>query len=248
VRARRPSTSDSGPTGKRQRPWVSGKTKTEAKQKLLALRRDQSDAPMRGHGTRPIERRRAHPRRSVSRHGSRHMPPPRRTAARRRTRAARARHLGITELAWRIDERFELLTGGPRTVVARQRTLRAAMVWLRGSTASAAGSVNPPSKTARRAKRSRSASLRRAQLHRNARGGRQFGGQVTPRRFACRRRRDALSTARDPERVRSGPAQAHSSDGLGTAGPSSVLRGVHGSSRGRSHLKRVPRLAAPGKA
>jgi integrase len=31
------------PTGKRQRRWVSGRTKTEAKQKLLALRRDQTD-------------------------------------------------------------------------------------------------------------------------------------------------------------------------------------------------------------
>jgi hypothetical protein len=31
------------PTGKRQRRWVSGKTKTEAKQKSLALRRDQTD-------------------------------------------------------------------------------------------------------------------------------------------------------------------------------------------------------------
>ena len=32
-----------GPEGKRRRRWVSGKTKTEAKQKLLAMRRDQSD-------------------------------------------------------------------------------------------------------------------------------------------------------------------------------------------------------------
>jgi hypothetical protein len=39
----RPSMSDLGPTGKRQRRWVSEKTKTEAKQRSLALRRDQSD-------------------------------------------------------------------------------------------------------------------------------------------------------------------------------------------------------------
>ena len=32
------------PMGKRQRRWVSGKTKTEAKQKLLALRRDRGDS------------------------------------------------------------------------------------------------------------------------------------------------------------------------------------------------------------
>jgi integrase len=39
------------PTGKRQRRWVSGKTKTEAKQKLLALRRDQSDGLPTEHRT-----------------------------------------------------------------------------------------------------------------------------------------------------------------------------------------------------
>jgi len=39
------------PTGKRQRQWVTGKTKTEAKQKLLALRRDQSDVLPTEHRT-----------------------------------------------------------------------------------------------------------------------------------------------------------------------------------------------------
>ena len=39
------------PTGKRQRRWVTGKTKTEAKQKLLALRRDQSDRLSTEHRT-----------------------------------------------------------------------------------------------------------------------------------------------------------------------------------------------------
>jgi integrase len=39
------------PTGKRQRQWVTGKTKTEAKQKLLALRRDQSDGLPTEHRT-----------------------------------------------------------------------------------------------------------------------------------------------------------------------------------------------------
>jgi predicted ATPase/DNA-binding SARP family transcriptional activator len=43
--------------------------------------------------------------------------------------AARARHLGVREIARRIDQRFELLTGGPRTAVARQRTLRAVVDW-----------------------------------------------------------------------------------------------------------------------
>ena len=38
-------------TGKRQRRWVTGKTKTEAKQKLLALRRDQSDVLPTEHRT-----------------------------------------------------------------------------------------------------------------------------------------------------------------------------------------------------
>jgi hypothetical protein len=39
------------PTGKRQRRWVTGKTKTEAKQKLLALLRDQSDGLPTEHRT-----------------------------------------------------------------------------------------------------------------------------------------------------------------------------------------------------
>ena len=39
------------PTGRRQRRWVSGKTKTEAKQKLLALRRDQTDGLPAEHRT-----------------------------------------------------------------------------------------------------------------------------------------------------------------------------------------------------
>ena len=43
--------------------------------------------------------------------------------------AARARHLDVAEIASRIDRRFELLTVGPRTAVARQRTLRAVIDW-----------------------------------------------------------------------------------------------------------------------
>jgi hypothetical protein len=38
-------------TGRRQRRWVSRKTKTEAKQKLLALRRDQTDGLPADHRT-----------------------------------------------------------------------------------------------------------------------------------------------------------------------------------------------------
>ena len=43
--------------------------------------------------------------------------------------AARTRHLGVSEMARRMDERFDLLTAGPRTAVARQRTLRAVVDW-----------------------------------------------------------------------------------------------------------------------
>jgi hypothetical protein len=39
------------PTGRWRRRWVSGKTKTEAKQKLLALRRDQTDGLPAEHRT-----------------------------------------------------------------------------------------------------------------------------------------------------------------------------------------------------
>jgi predicted ATPase/class 3 adenylate cyclase len=43
--------------------------------------------------------------------------------------AARVDSLGVEGLAARLDDRFRLLTGGPRTVLPRQRTLRAALDW-----------------------------------------------------------------------------------------------------------------------
>jgi predicted ATPase/DNA-binding SARP family transcriptional activator len=43
--------------------------------------------------------------------------------------AARARHLGPTDLLDRLDQRFEVLAAGPRTAQARQRSLRALVDW-----------------------------------------------------------------------------------------------------------------------
>jgi predicted ATPase/DNA-binding SARP family transcriptional activator len=43
--------------------------------------------------------------------------------------AARARHVGVDELARRLDQRFEILTDGPRMAQPRQRTLRAVIDW-----------------------------------------------------------------------------------------------------------------------
>jgi predicted ATPase/DNA-binding SARP family transcriptional activator len=43
--------------------------------------------------------------------------------------AARARHVGVDELARRLDQRFEILTDGPRVAQPRQRTLRAVIDW-----------------------------------------------------------------------------------------------------------------------
>jgi predicted ATPase/DNA-binding winged helix-turn-helix (wHTH) protein len=43
--------------------------------------------------------------------------------------ASRAATLGIEELAARLDDRFHLLTGGRRTALPRQRTLRATLDW-----------------------------------------------------------------------------------------------------------------------
>ncbi len=43
--------------------------------------------------------------------------------------AARVKTLAIGELAARLDDRFRLLTAGPRTAEARQRTLRATVQW-----------------------------------------------------------------------------------------------------------------------
>jgi predicted ATPase/class 3 adenylate cyclase len=43
--------------------------------------------------------------------------------------AARVRSIGIEHLAARLDDRFQLLVGGARTVPARQRTLRSTLDW-----------------------------------------------------------------------------------------------------------------------
>src|SRR4029077_12681435 len=43
--------------------------------------------------------------------------------------AARVRVLSVADVARRLDDRFRLLTGGGRTVVARQQTLRALVDW-----------------------------------------------------------------------------------------------------------------------
>jgi predicted ATPase/class 3 adenylate cyclase/DNA-binding XRE family transcriptional regulator len=43
--------------------------------------------------------------------------------------AARLRSMSLAELAGRLDQRFRLLTGGSRTAVERQQTLRAAVGW-----------------------------------------------------------------------------------------------------------------------
>ena len=43
--------------------------------------------------------------------------------------AARAAALGIEELAARLDDRFNLLTGGRRTALPRHQTLRATLDW-----------------------------------------------------------------------------------------------------------------------
>jgi predicted ATPase len=43
--------------------------------------------------------------------------------------AARLTALSVPEIAHRIDDRFRLLTGGPRTALPRQRTLRALVDW-----------------------------------------------------------------------------------------------------------------------
>lgn len=43
--------------------------------------------------------------------------------------AARVASLGVRELADRLDDRFQLLTGGYRTALPRQQTLRAALDW-----------------------------------------------------------------------------------------------------------------------
>ena len=43
--------------------------------------------------------------------------------------AARVRVLSVEQIAARLDDRFRLLTGGPRTALPRQQTLRASIDW-----------------------------------------------------------------------------------------------------------------------
>ena len=43
--------------------------------------------------------------------------------------AARLRSMSLAELHGRLDQRFRLLTGGSRTALARQQTLRATVGW-----------------------------------------------------------------------------------------------------------------------
>jgi predicted ATPase/DNA-binding SARP family transcriptional activator len=43
--------------------------------------------------------------------------------------AARTRAFSVPQIAERLDDRFRLLTGGPRTAMARQQTLRAVVQW-----------------------------------------------------------------------------------------------------------------------
>jgi predicted ATPase/DNA-binding CsgD family transcriptional regulator len=46
--------------------------------------------------------------------------------------AARCRNLTLEQIARELDDRFRLLTGGARTVVARQQTLKASLDWSHG--------------------------------------------------------------------------------------------------------------------
>ena len=43
--------------------------------------------------------------------------------------AARCRHLSTEQIAVELDDRFHLLTGGPRVVLPRQQTLAASVEW-----------------------------------------------------------------------------------------------------------------------
>ena len=46
--------------------------------------------------------------------------------------AARCRNLGLEQIARELDDRFRLLTGGARTVMERQQTLKASLDWSHG--------------------------------------------------------------------------------------------------------------------
>ncbi len=125
--------------------------------------------------------------------------------------AARAPMLGVDRLAQKLDERFRVLTGGRRTALPRQQTLRATLDWsygllsererkvLRrlsifagGFTLDGAGRVGGRRRD-RRVRGDRSAVASR--------------GPFARRRGYRRERRHALSPARDDARVRAGEAR-----------------------------------------
>ena len=57
------------------------------------------------------------------------LPTARRHAAGDRLAAARVRALSLEEIVGSLHDRFRLLTGGARTAVRRQQTLRASVDW-----------------------------------------------------------------------------------------------------------------------
>ena len=128
--------------------------------------------------------------------------------------AARVRLLGIEGLRARLDERFQVLTGGTRATLRRHQTLRAALEW-------SYGLLSPDEQTVfRRLGRVRRRIHSRVGARRCGRrpdrplgragSARSPGGQITGGRR--RRRRAALPAARNHARVCAGETRGRRRD------------------------------------
>ena len=124
--------------------------------------------------------------------------------------AARCRQMSAERIATELDDRFRLLTGGARTVLARQQTLAASIDWSHDRLDDAEQIDVPAARRVRRTvpARGRRGRGRRGRRHRPGRGVRpdQPPRRQEPRR---RRRRPArrapLPAAGDPARLRPRP-------------------------------------------
>ena len=119
--------------------------------------------------------------------------------------AARLRSMSLTELHDRLDQRFRLLTGGSRTALERQQTLRATVeLVLFAADRRRAGAAGAPVGVRRQLRPGRRRSGVRVRSHRRARcrrPARVAGGQE-PGRGRARRGNPAVPAAGDHPAVR----------------------------------------------
>ena len=142
--------------------------------------------------------------------------------------AARLRSLSLTDLHDRLDQRFRLLTGGSRTALERQRTLRATVEWsyslLNGAEQLLLGRLVDLRRELRPGRRRGGGRLRRHRGIRRHRPARLAGGQE-PGRDRAGRGRPAVPAVGDhpPVRRRAARRDRARRGGRGRSGPLRAL-------------------------